>query len=236
MEQYDIFANFYDATMGDRTAVAELLRGWIRKFNPHAQSVLELACGTGEIMRLLSDDYEVSGLDLSCGMLKVARRKLPAANFYRESMAGFELPEKYDAVYCVFDSINHLLRFSDWKKTFKSASRHLNAGGVFIFDMNTEKKLEEIVTRQPAVYDCAGNTAIMDVSATGRGTVNWNVKVFERTGDGRYRLHEEDIREISFPLCKVKAALAPFFSRVAMVDRKRSIGDEGERVYFVCQK
>jgi predicted TPR repeat methyltransferase len=236
MTTYDTFAQFYDQTMGDRTETARYLKRLIREHHRDAGTALELACGTGEIMRILSDEYDVSGLELSSGMLRLAKKKLPYANFYHQSMAGFDLPYLYDVVYCVFDSINHLLKFSEWKKLFKSASAHLDEGGIFIFDMNTVSKLEEVVTREPAVYDCDGNVAIMDINTEKRGIACWNVKVFEKQKGDLYRLHEEDIREISFPLETVAAALNPLFRSVTMIERKRSLGDEGERVYFVCKK
>lgn len=236
MPSYDIFARFYDETMGDRTATVGFLRGLIDKARPQGSNLLELACGTGELLEAFAEDYEVSGLDLSGGMLKVAKKKLPRANFYQQSMAGFELPESYDVILCVFDSVNHLLKFSDWKKLFKSASRHLNEGGVFIFDMNSLGKLEEIVTRPEAVYDCGTSKAIMGVDDVGRGVVSWNVKVFEQVKGDQYKLHEEEIREISFPEAKVRESLAPLFGKVRMISKGEGKGDEGDRLYFVCKK
>jgi len=236
MQQYDIFAKFYDDTMGDRSATVEYLCGLIEKSNPKAHNLMELACGTGELLRAFDGRYEVSGLDLSRGMLKIARKKLPRARFYQASMAGFELPEKYDVILCVFDSINHLLKFSDWKKVFRSASRHLNDKGVFIFDMNSVGKLEDIVTWPEAVYDCGNSTAIMSVKDMGSGVVAWNVRVFEKMKGDLYKLHEEEIEETSFPVAKVKEALAPYFGKVKMISKGVGIGDEGDRLYFVCKK
>lgn len=235
MQQYDIFAKFYDDTMGDRSATVEYLRGLIEKSCPKAHSLLELACGTGELLKAFDEEYEVSGLDRSRGMLNIAREKLPWANFYQESMAGFELPGKYDVILCVFDSINHLLKFGDWKKVFLSASRHLNDKGVFIFDMNSVGKLEDIVTWPAAVYDCGGNTAIMSVGSLRRGIVAWNVRVFEKEKGDRFRLYEEEINETSFPVAKVKEALAKYFGKVKMISKGVGIGDEGDRLYFICK-
>jgi len=235
MEQYDVFARFYDETMGDRTATVEYLRELLRKNAPEARNLLELACGTGELLRHLSRDYEVSGLDLSGEMLKLAQKKLPRANFYRQSMAGFALPEKNDVILCAFDSINHLLRFGDWQRLFRSASKHLNPGGVFIFDMNSVGKLEEIITWPKAVYDGDGRTTIMGVNSAGRSVVSWNVRVFERVKGDQYKLYEEEIKEVSFPAARVKGALAPLFRKVRVISKGEGVGDEGDRLYFVCR-
>lgn len=64
-------------------------------------------------------------------------------------MTDFTLPEPVDIVFCVYDSINHLLSFDKWIKTFKQVYANLNPEVLFIFDMNTLKKLEEI-SNQPA--------------------------------------------------------------------------------------
>ena len=38
-------------------------------------------------------------------------------------MTRFDLGETFDVVLCVFDSINHLVRFSDWERVFDRARR-----------------------------------------------------------------------------------------------------------------
>jgi ubiquinone/menaquinone biosynthesis C-methylase UbiE len=57
--------------MGERSKVAEHLRGLIRTANPNAKNVLELGCGTGSMLKRLQDAYEVSGLDVSSKMLSI---------------------------------------------------------------------------------------------------------------------------------------------------------------------
>ena len=66
---------FYDAAMGDRRAAAEQVMKLIREAKPDAKNVLELACGTGSILKCLQDAYEVSGLDVSGKMLSLHARK-----------------------------------------------------------------------------------------------------------------------------------------------------------------
>ena len=63
MEQYDIIAQFYDEIMGDQEEVAAYIKEFILQRNPNAHSVLEIACGTGALMKQLSKYYEITGLD-----------------------------------------------------------------------------------------------------------------------------------------------------------------------------
>ena len=53
------------------------------------------------------------------------REKGPACAPRHADMTRFDLGETFDAVLCVFDSINHLVRFSDWERVFDRARAHL---------------------------------------------------------------------------------------------------------------
>ena len=118
MTPYGRFGEFYDAVMGDRRTAAEQVMELIRAAKPDAKNVLELGCGTGSILKCLQDAYDVSGLDISEKMLSVARKKVPRSKLYRQDMVDFRIDVRFDVIICVFDSINHVRRFSDWKKVF----------------------------------------------------------------------------------------------------------------------
>ncbi len=185
MVNYDLFGKFYDAIMGDRAKPTKRLRAFIRKANPTAKSVLELGCGTGSVLKHLAADYDVSGVDRSKTMLAIAKKKAPRARLSRQDMVRFRLPGQFDAVCCVFDSINHVLHFDDWKKLFANVDRHLSDTGVFIFDINTQKVLDRHIAERPWVHRFGNNLLIMTVTATRNHASNWNIKVFERTKGNR---------------------------------------------------
>jgi SAM-dependent methyltransferase len=163
MSSYDIFGKFYDAVMGDRAAAAEHLSRYIRNASTRAKSVLELGCGTGSDLKHLASTYDVSGIDLSSKMLSIATRKVPQAKLFRQDMVRFRLKKRFDVICCVFDSINHILRFSDWRTFFFHVERHLVNDGCFIFDVTTQRKLDRHV-REPAwVHAFGKNLLIMKV-------------------------------------------------------------------------
>ena len=236
MTSYDTFGRFYDAVMGDRAQATEQLRNLTRKANPKARNVLELGCGTGSVLKQLSKHYEVWGLDLSKQMLSIARKKVPPPRLSRQNMVNFRLRQRFDVICCVFDSLNHVASFTQWKYLFNNVHLHLADEGVFIFDINTQKKLNRHIAEPAWVHKFGENILIMKVTKTNGGS-NWNIKVFERTGRNRYLLHEEDIQEVSFPVRKIIRALRVRFSNVEIIDtdRKRP-STESERLYFVCKK
>ena len=235
MTSYGRFGEFYDAVMGDRRAAAEQVMELIRAAKPDARSVLELGCGTGSILKYLQDVYEVSGLDISGKMLSVARKKLPRSRLFRQNMVDFRIDGRFDVIICVFDSINHVTCFSDWKKVFAAVRCHLLPGGCFIFDINTQRKLERLIAEPPWVHWFGRNLLIIDVTALPSGGSNWNVKVFEHLNGSRYALHEEDIVEVSFPSQQIVAALRAHYVKVRVVDSDRSRPSaKSERLIFTC--
>jgi SAM-dependent methyltransferase len=200
--------------------------------------VLELACGTGSVLKQLGTDYDVTGVDLSERMLEVAARKVPGARLIRADMTRVALDEQFDVVLCVYDSINHLLKFAQWEAVFERARAHLHDGGVFVFDVNTERRLASFVPL-PAVTEWFGdgNVMVLDVVDGGRGTFVWSIRIFEHLGDGSYRLHTEDIREVAFLADRIRSGLQKRFRRVWTYDQERLRPSPASgRLHFVCRK
>ena len=207
MPSYEKVGRFYDAVMGDRRETANYVRRLLRQHKPKARTLLELACGTGAILKILANDYDVVGLDQSPQMLSIARKKLPHVRFYHRDMVRFDLGKKFDAIICVFDSINHVLKFAEWQKVFRNAARHLKDDGLFLFDINTQAKLERLMRAPTRVHEFGRNLEFIDVTAGRKGIANWNIRVFQYQRRNRYKVFEEDIKEISFSVSKIKAAL-----------------------------
>ena len=236
MVAYTKLDRFYDAAMGDRTEMASYIPRLIRRHKPRARTLLELACGTGAILKILAKSYAVVGVDLSPQMLAIARKKLPHVPVYRKDMVRFELAAKFDVIICVFDSINHVLKFTDWQKIFRNAARHLEEDGLFLFDINTEAKLKRLINAPTWVHKFGRNLEFINVTAGRRGIANWNIRVFEHRRGNRYGLFEEDIREISFPVNKIKAALRKQFMTIKVIDALgRKPSSKSDRLYFICK-
>jgi SAM-dependent methyltransferase len=235
---YEVLANFYDATQGDRAEHAAYLRGLIEKHHPKAKTVLELACGTGSVLKQLRPRYEVTGVDLSEDMLALAAEKVPGVRLVHGDMTETRLGETFDVVLCVYDSINHLLDFAEWEAVFDRAGEHLDDRGLFIFDINTEQRLAALVDQPPWVHWFADrNLLVLNVRDGDAGVSVWNIEIFEHLGDSNYRLHTEDIPEVSFAPERIKDSLRERFARVRVYDHQRSRPSaRSERLHFVCQR
>ena len=235
MTGYSNFAKFYDFVFGDRLIEAAYVEKLVKQHNPSVKKVLELGCGTGTFLKYFFEhSYDVTGIDISAAMLAIARQKLPDANLLRQNMVAFSSLGKYDAILCLFDSINHLLNYKDWKKVFLGASLHLNKNGVFIFDINTEKKLEDLVKVGVISREFDGNKMFMKITARNRA-YNWDIKIVKKEKNSSNVISVKDIQEQSFPLAKIKASLKKIFKKVVLLNRDESRPSENsQRVYFVC--
>jgi SAM-dependent methyltransferase len=235
MEPYDVYSRFYDATQGKPDGAQ--YRYLLGRHHPQARTVLELACGTGAHLVPLARSYAVEGLDVSRAMLRYARKRLPDVTFHRQSMVGFKVPRHFDAIVCPYDSMNHLLRFRDWVKTFQAARRHLKPGGVFVFDVNTGHRLRRLADSPPWVHRFGNNYLIMRVSLRSNGVSEWEITILEWRKGRSYRSHHEVIRERTFDNVRVVAALRSLFDSVQTYDGNHwsRAKAESQRLFYVCR-
>jgi SAM-dependent methyltransferase len=144
---YSRFADYYDFLGWDEFSKEAFrrLRGILRFIHGPTHTVLDLACGTGELAILLAGKgYEVTGVDLSELMLRAAKRKRGRGRvrFVQGDIRRLSLGRKFDLVCCFFDSLNHLTSKSDLLSAFRAARRHLHPGRHFVFDLVTSKGLK----------------------------------------------------------------------------------------------
>ena len=233
---YDVFAPHYDAATGDPSTEIAFIESIIKHAHLQPVTLLEVACGTGGIIASLAGSYQVAGLDVSPGMLAVARRKLPGGiPLYEADMSSFALNAKFDAVICVYHGINHLLRFSDWERFFECAYRHLNDGGVLAFDIFTIDDLKIIANIPETVQQFGENYLRMRVRASAEAAFDWNIEL-ELQGNGRHELLTEVIRTATFSPEKIRKALSERFVDIQIFETNSAINESGTRIWFACIK
>ncbi|MFY9926467.1 MAG: class I SAM-dependent methyltransferase [Streptosporangiaceae bacterium] len=240
MADYDVLAAHYDAATGDSASETAFIDRIIKQeCGGRAVTLLEVACGTGSITGGLADRYQVSGLDISAAMLAVARKKLPGGTpLHLADMSSFELGTTFDAIACVYHGINHLLSFAQWESFFDCAYRHLNPGGVLIFDIMTGPSLERMAKTRQTVQQFGDNYLLTKVRASGEMLFDWETEVYELQPSGQYLLLKEIMTTAWFPDDKIRDALRKRFSDVTIIDSDGSVADDDSenRTWFVCTK
>jgi SAM-dependent methyltransferase len=101
--------------------------------------VIDLGCGSGILSGVVMDaGYRAVGIDISEGMVAIARKRVPRANFRVESLLTAELPGCV-AVAAVGECLNYLFdeRNTTRKlvKLFRRIYRALMPRGLFILDV-----------------------------------------------------------------------------------------------------
>lgn len=134
---YKNFSKVYDKFMEvcDYDQWTELLEKNIKKNIKNPKKILDLGCGTGEVLKRLSNKYSCSGLDLSEDMLTIANEKLKNTKLFLGDMREFNTLEKYDVVFSFFDTVNHLKSLEELLDTLNSVENVLETGGIYIFDV-----------------------------------------------------------------------------------------------------
>jgi SAM-dependent methyltransferase len=105
--------------------------------NEGSKEILDLGCGTGiHDKNLTEKGHNILGLDLSKDMIEIAKSKdIPNANFIVGNMANFELGKKFDVCISMFAAFGYLIENKEIKSSIKSIKKHLNKGGLFIFEV-----------------------------------------------------------------------------------------------------
>ena len=234
---YDRFAKFYDLVMGERGGDGGWVIDGLQRHGKQATSLLELGCGSGSILTRITTVPSLTGLDLSSQMLALARSRVPHARLIETDIASFSLGEEFDVVICVFDTLNHLVTFDAWVSLFAATGRHLRVGGLFMFDVNTQSKLQRLCESPPWVHDFDDCVIIMDVRPGKGGITDWEIKIFEHIDGPRFDLHREMIGQLGVPLEMIKKELSAQFDLVEESDENGNLPTDGSsRAHFVYRK
>ncbi len=236
MNRYDTFARHYDAVVGEREEVAHFLAKLLKIYAPKAKTLLELGCGSGSMLKILQKRYAARGIDLSAEMVRLAKKKAPRAQISVGDITRFKFRERYDAIICPFDTINHVTSFAKWRRVFANAHQHLNPQGVFIFDVNTEAKMERYATEPVYAEVVKNEVSIVDVQRLRRYRYTVHLRLLKREKGELYRNHEMLIPELVVPTPTILKELSNYFTRVTMVDPDRKEpSQETEELFFICQ-
>lgn len=170
VNDYDSISRIYDETMGEdfSNIIYDSHRKSVKKILGRKSKIrcLDIACGTGSFIRRLARDFndrvECFGIDLSQGQITTARKKAKAmgasVHFSIGDMVAAEYPADCDLITINLDATNHLKHPRHWKIVFEKIRKSLSSGGVFLFDINTPKRLledllqPEVVTKKDITY------------------------------------------------------------------------------------
>jgi len=245
---YTVFADIYDVVMRDvqYDHWADYIIRLARKHHFSTESVLNLACGTGNLeLQLVPRGFSMEGLDGSEDMLARAREKFAEQGLevplQQGDLRSFTLGKSFPLILCLYDSLNYLCSEEEVLSCFMSVAAHLPRGGGFIFDVTTEYNIltnfsnytfAENFPRFAYIwentYNLASKICISDVT------------VFQADDSGeRFARTTERHRQRMYPQKVLRGLLSEAgFALEAAYDgmTESSPGRRTERIHMVCRK
>ncbi len=209
---------------------------------PHV--MLDLACGTGSLTRILAQrGYDMIGVDQSEDMLMMAmdaccdmQENRPL--FLHQPMQKLELYGGIDACVCCLDSVNYVTDPAALGEAFRRVYRFLKPEGLFIFDVNTRKKLERIdgqsFVREDEDVFCVWQTQIDEDDLC-----HYDFDIFELNEEGAWNRYQEHHAERIYEAEALRTMLET--AGFEEIELRGELSDEApdedeERIFFVARK
>ncbi len=243
---YEDFSKIYDRFQTtDYGAFVRFYEEVFRREKTEPETVADLGCGSGNVSLLLKEaGYDVIGIDLSPDMLALAQRKAEDAGreilFLNMDMCSFELPNPVDCVISALDCINYLEDTEDVKRCFERVFENLKSGGTFIFDINSEYKLLEVLGNNTFVYEDDSAYCVWDCGCfPEEAVVSFELNFFVKEKDGRYSRYGEYQEETIFESADLAALLKETgFEQIKMFGDLtfEEPNDKSERIFFTARK
>lgn len=249
MDAYTNFAYVYDIMMGavPYEEWAQYVKTLLEKDDiRQGARIVELGCGTGTFtMEMCKLGYKMTGIDLSCDMLSVAKDKFEKSDFKdtvfsEQDMQDFALPEKVDALICVCDSINYVMEEKGLEQVFQCAEKSLKSNGVFVMDLKTRYFYENVLAYNTMAENFPTCSYIWDNYYHENDRVNeYLLTLFVQEGKHHYRKYIETHFQKAYEVDEViGAARKNGFTNISVYDAfTTDKPDKGsERVYFVFRR
>lgn len=241
---YNRFAYLYDSLINDVD-----YKKWVdyyykifHRYSLNPKLGLDLGCGTGNMTTEFSRrGIEMTGVDISEDMLMVAREKSEGMDilYLNQDMTDFELYGTVDFIVSSLDCVNYITDKRELLKVFKLVNNYLDPGGLFIFDINTRYKLENVIGENTFVLENE------DVFCTWQNEYDKKRKIcdfyltfFCRNGN-EYTRFDEQHSERAYELEDIKKLIENSGMRLLKVYDDLSFnkpGKNSERVFFVAQE
>ena len=142
-------AAFYDAIYAargkDYVREADAVVAHLRRVRPDAASLLDVGCGTGaHLARFQENNLACRGIDKDVKMVALARARCPEIEIEPGDMLDFVLPERFDAVTCLFGAAAYARTPDRLGRAIANMSQHLGERGVLFVEPFIEPDAFEV--------------------------------------------------------------------------------------------
>ncbi len=197
MDAYTGFARVYDLFM-DNVPYQQWCSYICKVFREYGITdgpVLDLGCGTGELTRLMAaQGYDMTGVDASPEMLGMALQKTKDSEilYLLQQMQELELDGCICAAYSSCDCLNYILEEEELSRAFQRVYQYLEAGGLFVFDMNTDYKYRKMLGEGTFAESREEGSFIWENYYDDQSSINeYDLTLFIPEGNGLYSRYTE---------------------------------------------
>ena len=142
----EAFAIAWSENQGNYSAgLAKKILNFIKLQNLKVKSVLDICCGSANFLEYLKENgMDCTGTEFLDSYIEYDKNKFKDINFIKTTgIDDLEPLGTYDLISCNHDVVNMLPTLEAWGSFFKNVYKHLNNGGIFLFDFYTKRKLQE---------------------------------------------------------------------------------------------
>jgi SAM-dependent methyltransferase len=224
------YSAYYDLLYADKDykSEAEYVAHRLRASNPQVQTILELGSGTGRHGRLLAEmGFKVHGVEKSSDMASITRSVEGTIDNQGSftcdigDLRLFRLARTFDAVVSLFHVISYQTTDEDLGAAFATAGEHLEAGGLFLFDVwhgpavlatPPSTRTKEVADHRHRVKRLARPTGSLDC---GKVTIIYDLDCEDLESGDRAQFSEEHVMRYLFPSEVDRFATAAGFRVIA---------------------
>lgn len=133
----EFFARFYDLIYGQLRDGTDH-QYFLEKIKQPNRKILEIGVGTGRFfLDAINHGADIYGIDVSPAMTDILKSNLDQKEHHRislQSAVDFTFDFKFDLIIAPFHVMMHVYEKESQLAAIKNIYRHLNPGGLFIFD------------------------------------------------------------------------------------------------------
>lgn len=247
MEAYTSFARVYDTFMDNipYQEWAEYIKGLLQTYEVESGLVLDLGCGTGNLTQILAKSgYDMIGIDNSEDMLEIAMEKKYETNldilYLLQDMREFELYGTVKAVVSICDSLNYILSEEELIDVFKLVNNYLDPKGIFIFDLNTKYKYEQILGERVIAENREDCSFIWDNYYDNEERLNeYDLTLFIKEEDDLFRKYQESHYQKAYELDTIRELLLEAgMEFIVAYDAftRQPPKEDSERIYVIARE
>lgn len=247
MEAYSGFAKVYDLFMDNIPYEnwTDYVKSLLKDEGITDGILLDLGCGTGNVTELLAKaGFDMIGIDNSAEMLDIAMEKREASGldilYLLQDMREFELYGTVKGVVSICDSMNYILEEEELLDVFRLVHNYLDNEGIFVFDLNTRYKYEELLSDNTFAEGREESSFIWENFYDEEEEINqYDLSLFVKEEDGRYQKYEETHLQRAYDQAQVEALIERSGLELLHVYEaftRELPAEDAERIYFVCRR